>query len=82
MEKSESTAKFIAGPTRLNPGPMLPRQVAAVETVVIKSSPLMPMSRMPTKSVAIYIKIKFVILITTSLESSLPLILTGTILLG
>ena len=82
LVKSEKIPKFSVGPTSPNPGPMFPRQDAAAETEDIKSYPLKEMSMIPAKSVAIYIKIKFVILITTSLESSVPFTRTGIILLG
>lgn len=82
MENQENIEKFMVGPTRLNPGPMFPRQEAAAETFVIRSNPFSESSTVPAKNTNRYVKIKFDILIAVPLLSSLSLRVIGVILLG
>lgn len=53
LEKSENNAKFMVGPTRLNPGPTLPTQVITEEIVVIKSKPFSEMIVEPANTTKI-----------------------------
>ena len=59
FEKLLNRWKFIVGPTKLNPGPTLDKQVRTAENDVITSNPLIEIIKVPTASVSKYKNIKF-----------------------
>lgn len=66
FEKLEKIEKFIVGPTKLKPGPILPTQVKTEDIVVIRSNPFKEIITDPEKITKIYKNIKFEIFVATS----------------
>ena len=74
--------KLKAGPISPNPGPTFARHEAAQEKLVMNPNPLSEMISVPMIRTAIYVKIKPVVFMATSVDISILFIVILLILLG
>lgn len=79
---AENKLKFIAGPTRLKPGPMLPIQVTTLVKDVKKSKPSKHTARVETKVISMCKNSRFVTEETVSILIIFSLTLRLTIAFG
>lgn len=82
VEPFEKMLKFITGPTRSNPGPILPKQATTALKLVNKLYPSKETNRVPAKRVRIYKNTKPVIAETVSMGKDFFPIFKATNALG